>query len=543
MPFSASTLSCLRLNWTSRGFARRSSRLILLTIVALVAATTPASAHVGSPDVYADGKAGPYRLFVTVRPPLVIPGVAEIEVRTEDAGAGAPTISGIQMAPIPLTGAASLHPPVADQMKQSAQDKHFFTGALWIMASGSWQVRFTVQGSQGAGVLSIPVPATSSSTRGMQTGLGVLLGSLGLLLAVGVVGIVGAAARDAQLPPGAVASRQASKRAWIAMGGALVFMIAAVWFGNVWWKGEADNYARYVYKPLTMQVLLETGANGGKVLNLKIEDPGWLKSRKIDDFVLDHDHLMHLYLIRRPGMDVVYHLHPDLIAPGQFRVTLPSTPAGTYSLYADVVHATGFPETLVGDLTLPEIVGRPLAGDDAKGLAQALHPMRAEGDSCPPNPIAGPRFHLPDGYLMVWNNPGTLRAKTPQIFEFSLLDANGKPASDTALYMGMLGHAAFVKEDGTVFAHVHPSGTVSMAALMIAAAQNQTGASKDDPMASMPGMARPEAINNPGELPNSVGFPYGFPTPGAYRIFVQMKHGNTVETGAFDACATSPTSN
>jgi len=212
-------------------------------------------------------------------------------------------------------------------------------------------------------------------------------------------------------------------------------------------------------------------------------------------------------------------------------------------LYADVVHATGFPETLVGDLTLPEIVGRPLAGDDAKGLAQALHPMRAEGDSCPPNPIAGPRFHLPDGYLMVWNNPGTLRAKTPQIFEFSLLDANGKPASDTALYMGMLGHAAFVKEDGTVFAHVHPSGTVSMAALMIAAAQNQTGASKDDPMASMPGMARPEAINNPGELPNSVGFPYGFPTPGAYRIFVQMKHGNTVETGAFDACATSPTSN
>ena len=117
MPFSASTLSCLRLNWTSRGFARRSSRLILLTIVALVAATTPASAHVGSPDVYADGKAGPYRLFVTVRPPLVIPGVAEIEVRTEDAGAGAPTISGIQMAPIPLTGATSLHPPVADQIR------------------------------------------------------------------------------------------------------------------------------------------------------------------------------------------------------------------------------------------------------------------------------------------------------------------------------------------------------------------------------------------------------------------------------------------
>ncbi len=32
-----------------------------------------------------------------------------------------------------------------------------------------------------------------------------------------------------------------------------------------------------------------------------------------------------------------------------------------------------------------------------------------------------------------------------------------------------------------------------------------------------------------------VGFPYGFPTPGRYRIFIQMKHNNTVETGVFDA--------
>jgi hypothetical protein len=38
-------------------------------------------------------------------------------------------------------------------------------------------------------------------------------------------------------------------------------------------------------------------------------------------------------------------------------------------------------------------------------------------------------------------------------------------------------------------------------------------------------------------LPEAVGFPYGFPTPGAYRILVQMKHGGSVETGAFDACA------
>ena len=109
--------------------------------------------------------------------------------------------------------------------------------------------------------------------------------------------------------------------------------------------------------------------------------------------------------------------------------------------------------------------------------------------------------------------------------------------------MGMLGHAAFVKTDGTVFAHVHPSGTVSMAALMMAAAQNHPSQPDSGAMASMPGMAMP-APNQPSTaLPNSVGFPYGFPTAGAYRIFVQMKHGQTVETGAFDACASPPAAN
>jgi hypothetical protein len=32
-----------------------------------------------------------------------------------------------------------------------------------------------------------------------------------------------------------------------------------------------------------------------------------------------------------------------------------------------------------------------------------------------------------------------------------------------------------------------------------------------------------------------VEFPYGFPSPGRYRIFIQMKHSDTVETGVFDA--------
>ena len=94
-----------------------------------------------------------------------------------------------------------------------------------------------------------------------------------------------------------------------------------------------------------------------------------------------------------------------------------------------------------------------------------------------------------------------------------------------ALYMGMTGHAAFLKTDGTAFAHIHPNGSASMAALMQAQGQDQPSA-----MSDMPGM--------PMSVPNVVSFPYGLPSPGRYRIVVQMKHGQTIESGVFDLSAT-----
>jgi hypothetical protein len=50
----------------------------LIAVVALALAPARADAHVGSPDVFFEGDAGPYRLFVTVRTPDVIPGIAQI---------------------------------------------------------------------------------------------------------------------------------------------------------------------------------------------------------------------------------------------------------------------------------------------------------------------------------------------------------------------------------------------------------------------------------------------------------------------------------
>jgi hypothetical protein len=93
--------------------------------------------------------------------------------------------------------------------------------------------------------------------------------------------------------------------------------------------------------------------------------------------------------------------------------------------------------------------------------------------------------------------------------------------------MGMPGHAAFVRSDRSVFAHVHPSGSVPMASLSLTQNAGDGGQS----MADMPGMAGTMTR----ALPPEVSFPYGFPKPGDYRIYVQVKRGGTVETGIFDA--------
>jgi len=476
------------------------------------------SAHVGSPDIYLDGSAGPYKLFVTIRPPQVIPGVAEILVRSQTPG-----VSRMTAVPLPLFGPGADHPPIPDLLVHSSGDPQFFTGSLWLMSDGSWQVRIAADGSEGAGTISIPVPAVAQTTRRMEWPLGAGLAILGLFLVGGLAAISGATVREAKLEAGKEASEAGKRKGLLASAAAFGVIALVLTGGKLWWDSESNVYKQRVYKPLNMRAELQ-----GADLSLNLSEPGWMQAqphskagalnrvlfvRKMDDLVLDHNHLMHLYAIRQPGLDVIYHLHPEQRQPDEFQVALPAMPAGDYKLYADVVHENGLPETLVSAIHLANGIpapARPLSGDDAQAETRPV------GGA----PL-GDTFPLPDGYRMRWlHEAGALHAREGSQFRFELLTADGSAPRDMELYMGMAGHAAFVKTDGSVFAHIHPNGTVSMAALMLAQGMK-------------PGMAMAEETG----VPNAVSFPYGLPAPGAYRIFVQMKHGGTVETGVFDAFA------
>jgi hypothetical protein len=298
-------------------------------------------------------------------------------------------------------------------------------------------------------------------------------------------------------------------------------VLAILFLGNRWWGAEIRNHQRAVnlFKPPMAETKLENGNR--LIITAKGQDPRWSKEVRMEDVIPDHGHLMHLFLIRTPGIDRMWHLHPQLIEGGKFAEDLPSMSAGKYQIFADVVDKSGFPWTLVGTIDLPETKGRALDGDDSYWSGA---PLLGTQETSP----AGPNVAtLSDGGLMVWQRaPGVLRSGVPMDFRFVVEDKDGKPVESLEPYMGMAAHAEFVSSDMSVFAHVHPAGSVSMAAVELTRT--------DAGMGNMP-MPMPS-----GPFPPEVSFPYGFPKPGDYGIFVQVRIRSTggmpvVQTAAFKA--------
>ena len=85
----------------------------------------------------------------------------------------------------------------------------------------------------------------------------------------------------------------------------------------------------------------------------------------------------------------------------------------------------------------------------------------------------------------------------------------------------MAGHAVVVRDDASVFIHLHPLGTISLAAQARLARASPT--------------AMDHTMDAPSTATDSLYFPYAFPQAGNYTVWVQVKRRGRVMTGSFPA--------
>lgn len=466
------------------------------------------SAHIGSPNVFFAGKAGPYDVKVVVRPPEVVPGIARVTVRV---GADAQRVS---IRPV-FWRAGSKGAPSADETKLVGA-AGTFEGSLWLMARGAYGVDVIVSGARGTANVLVPVASVATGRLAMNPILGALLAVFGVVLVAGLVNIVYKAAGESlvsandHLEP---AQRMRARK----IAALTLPVLALVLFGGArWWNAVDRDYARTIYRPAPLGATFE-----GSELRLSIDEPLYALRNTVSLLMPDHGKMMHLFLVKSGDARGFAHLHPvmlDSSGTPNFRVTVPQLPAGSYHVYGDVVHETGFERTLVATLTVPDGQPKPATASDADD-AWFIGDAATDGS-----------MKLADGSTMTVElmPHGQLRAGVEQTITVRVADAKGQPARLEA-YLGMPAHGVVTRLDGSVYVHLHPMGTITMAAQDAFAIRDRGDTTQGGRLK----LADHSMHARADTMPSSIEFPYEFPQGGDYRIFVQVKRGGRVMTGAF----------
>src|SRR5437764_754554 len=173
----------------------RSSMKRVASIASVLAIAVVSSAHVGSPDVFFDGNAGPYAVHIRVAPPTVVPGVAWVFVRIPDTD-----IKSILIRPVYWRAGAQGAPP-GDSLAPVAGEHGLYSGKIWMMSRGAYSVYVDVNGARGAHTAIVPVMALATARLGLPMQLRLILIALGLVLLAGLVAIVRAGASDSLVGP------------------------------------------------------------------------------------------------------------------------------------------------------------------------------------------------------------------------------------------------------------------------------------------------------------------------------------------------------
>ena len=488
-------------------------------VTALFVLTAIVSAHIGSPAVFFRGPAGPYDVRVTIRPPEVVPGVARVTVR-------APAdVQRVLIRPV-YWRAGSKGAPSADETKRLEGEGGgvgggggggTFEGSLWLMARGAYTVDVIVEGARGNANVLVPIASVATGRLDMSPMLAMVLAALGVLLIAGLVTIIYKGAGEALLPNGKEFDATRRRRAQRVAAMSVPVLLLAVVGGARWWDAVDGDYARTIYQPSPLIVQQHRDR-----VRLQARDTTWLPGGRVARLIPDHGKLMHLFLVRAGDSRGFAHLHPiaiDTTANPTFETRLPPLPVGSYHMFGDVVHETGFERTLVGSIQVRDSVATTAVDPDDAWFGGDVTAARTT--------------ILADGSTMLLDvaPSGPFVAGSERTFRITVRDAKGNPVS-LQPYLGMSAHAVVARDDGSVYVHLHPMGTVTKAAqeAFLARDRGDTTASGrlrfDTAHAAHPSVGTDPA-------PVVTEFPYAFPKGGTYRLFVQVKRNGRVLTGAF----------
>ncbi|GII03032.1 hypothetical protein [Planobispora takensis] len=197
--------------------------------------------------------------------------------------------------------------------------------------------------------------------------------------------------------------------------------------------------------------------------------------RPVTRFTPQHEKRLHFIVVRR-DLSGFQHLHPQEKGDGVWSVPLTLPEAGEYRAFAD------------------------FAPEGASGMTLGMD-LSAPGDYRP-EPLAAPvRTATVDGYTV--SLAGDLAPGRTSRLTLSV-SKGGKPVTDLEPYLGAYGHLVALRDGDLAYLHVHPDGE--------------------------PGDGRTAA--GPG-----ITFFTEVPSAGAYRLFLDFKHGGTVRTAEFTATA------
>lgn len=519
----------------------------------------PIQAHIGSSGVVFEGNAGKYALQVYVQPPDVIPGTAKVTVIAD-----ANDIQKVNIKPI-YYWFGDEGSPRSDEAFPVINQAGRYEGQIWLMNSGAASVQVEIIGSRGKGSLIVPLVAIATAKRAMSPSLGWVLAGLGLLLVGLLTTIIGASTSDSLQAVGEPVSGTTMKKR---IKGSVIgasFCGVLLFVGNNWWNGLTDDYQRNLYKPYTANTKV-IEENGVSVLKLEI-DSNSVQRRWLSYAIPDHGKLMHLFLIRQGTMDVFAHLHPSRKDTLNFEAQLPDLPAGKYLLYADVMRYQGAQYTIADTVEINKQINNGSNSSTLKDPYDAYaitNPLNTKETSIKSDLITicgtpGVKTKLQDGSSIVWEEDPNKPLMMGKVYDlkFSIVSPDGTKAK-LEPYLGMMGHAAIVKDDGSVYIHLHPTGTVSSTSVSVMQKRlNETSTkpfilptttfkdSVDKVMTKLSMMTETERdnflmpnmlhTNDKAEHHNTVNFPYVFPQAGKYRIWLQVKRNGKILTGTFDA--------